>query len=159
MSKRHFLPAVLVVCMIVPMDAAVAATTAQPTGEWVVADGSARIHIKPCRDALWGVIAWVKTPGTDRNNPDPALRNRSVVGMPILLDLKRTQANRWEGEVYNAKNGRTYSANISLVSADVLRIEGCVFGGLFCGGENWTRQAARNTSPSAKAPLPNNICP
>ena len=54
--------------------------------------------------------------------------------------MKPVSDNRWEGQVYNAENGKNYLAYISLVKPDVLKIKGCVFGGLFCGGENWTRQ-------------------
>jgi uncharacterized protein (DUF2147 family) len=28
---------------------------------------------------------------------------------------------------------------MSLKNADALRIEGCAFGGLFCGSQTWTR--------------------
>jgi uncharacterized protein (DUF2147 family) len=142
----------------------IAAAPAEPTGEWLVADGTARVRITPCGDALWGVIAWTKSaPGRDENNPDPAKRKRSVLGMPILLNMKRAASNRWDGEVYNAKDGSTYSSHISLVRADVLRIDGCVLGGLFCGGENWTRVPPEQTTSSAPAPAPANkpkgVCP
>jgi uncharacterized protein (DUF2147 family) len=52
------------------------------------------------------------------------------------LGDKPAKSDHWEGQAYNPTDGRTYSSNISLKSADVLRIEGCVFGGLFCGGED-----------------------
>lgn len=156
---RYLLPAAIAAGMIAPANAAM------PVGEWVVADQTARIRIEPCKDALWGVIAWAKTPGTDKNNPNPALRSRSVLGMPILLNMKKVEPNRWDGEVYNAKSGQTYTANISLVSDDVLRVEGCVFGGLFCGGQNWTREtvqsdpAAKGAVSAAKGSKPKDTCP
>lgn len=155
MFKRRFLPAILLACMTASVDAA----APKPTGEWVVADGSARIRIAHCNDALWGAIAWASDPGRDKNNPDPALRSRSVIGMPILLNMKKTAPNRWDGEIYNAEDGRTYTANISLLSEDVLRVQGCVFGGLFCGGENWTRKTPQSDAPSAAPSAPSDICP
>ena len=36
-------------------------------------------------------------------------------------------------------DGQTYDAHISLIDPQKLRAEGCVFGGLICGGQNWTR--------------------
>jgi uncharacterized protein (DUF2147 family) len=117
------------------------ANAADPTGDWLTENGAAVIRIEPCEnDALCGAIAWVKKPGTDRNNPDPAKRNVDVVGLPILLGMRLVSENRWEGQVYNAENGKNYLAYISLVEPDVLKIRGCVLGGLFCGGEKWTRQ-------------------
>lgn len=89
---------------------------------------------------LCGNIVWTKTPGgTDENNPDPAKRSRPVMGLEILLAMKQTGPNKWEGSVYNAENGKTYKANMSLENDDALRMEGCVMGGLICGGETWTR--------------------
>jgi Uncharacterized protein conserved in bacteria (DUF2147) len=62
--------------------------------------------------------------------------------------MKPTKPNLWEGEVYNAENGKTYTSKVSLTSPDVLRIEGCVLGFL-CGGENWTRVKAETAPPRA----------
>ena len=110
-----------------------------PTGDWLVAEKLAVVRVAPCGPAFCGHIAWTKgPPRTDKNNPDPAKRSRSVIGMETLLNMKPTGSNRWEGEIYNAEDGKIYSGNISLVSDNVLRIEGCVLGFL-CGGQNWTR--------------------
>jgi hypothetical protein len=106
----------------------------------MVADGNARIKIGPCGDAYWGMIDWAaRASDIDQYNPDPAKRTRSVIGMPILLGMKESAPNEWSGEVYNAQNGNTYKAKITLVEPNVLKITGCVLGGLFCGGENWSR--------------------
>lgn len=124
------------------------ASAADAVGEWLVKDGGAQIRIEPCADALWGVISWTREPAVDSNNPDPAKRSRPIVGVPILRNMKAAGPNKWEGEVYNAQNGKMYNASITLVSDDVLKIQGCVLGGIFCGGENWTRvQPAKATTP------------
>ncbi len=110
-----------------------------PAGEWLVEDGDARIRITECGKNLCGFIAAAKNAGdTDRKNPNPALRSRPIIGLPVLLDMKPVR-KRWEGKIYNAKNGQTYDANISLIDSQMLRVEGCVFSGLICGGQNWTR--------------------
>src|SRR5262249_56790807 len=75
----------------------------------------------------------------DGNNPDASKRNRPTLGMPILLDMKKKPgADSWEGQVYNAKDGQTYSSSITPTDGDHLEIRGCVLGFL-CGGETWTR--------------------
>ncbi len=111
-----------------------------PTGEWLVAKQVARIRIVDCDGHLWGVVAWEATPGVDRKNPDPNLRTRPTLGMPILLGMTPNQydKNKWEGEIYNSEDGHTYSANISLPDPNTLRVQGC-FLGFLCGGENWSR--------------------
>ncbi|GAB1715615.1 MAG: hypothetical protein NTAFB05_06570 [Nitrobacter sp.] len=111
-----------------------------PTGDWRVADGVANIRVAECNGAMWGVVAWEKKPGgVDQNNPDISKRSRPTLGMPILLDMKKKdEKDEWEGQVYNAKNGKLYDSSIKLESPDQLEIEGCVLGFL-CGGETWTR--------------------
>jgi len=113
---------------------------ADPTGDWRVADGVANIRVAQCNGNMWGVVSWEKTPGgRDKNNPDPALQGRATLGMPILLNMKKKPGvDAWEGQVYNAKDGQTYSSTIKPVGADQLEIQGCVLGFL-CGGETWSR--------------------
>jgi uncharacterized protein (DUF2147 family) len=116
------------------------ALAADPTGDWRVADGVANIRVAQCNGNMWGVVSWEKTPGgRDKNNPDPALQSRTTLGMPILLNMKKKPGvDAWEGQVYNAKDGQTYSSTIKPVGADQLEIQGCVLGFL-CGGETWSR--------------------
>jgi uncharacterized protein (DUF2147 family) len=140
-------------CLSVAM--AGAASAADPIGNWLVANGHAQVKIVPCGDALWGVIDWTEKPGeVDKHNPDPAKRMRPVLGMPILLAMKPSAPNEWSGHVYNAENGKTYIARISLIEEDVLKITGCVMGGLFCGGENWTRVPPDQIPNNAQAVAP-----
>jgi uncharacterized protein (DUF2147 family) len=115
------------------------ALAAEPTGEWLVADGNARIRIEKCGERYWGVVSWERKPGIDTNNPDPAKRGRPTLGMPVLLGMAPADANRWNGQVYNSENGKTYTAHISLSGPDTLNIEGCILGGLLCGSQNWSR--------------------
>jgi uncharacterized protein (DUF2147 family) len=116
------------------------AFAADPTGDWMVADQVANIRVAECNGSMWGVVVWEKTPGgRDINNPDVALQSRPTLGMPILIDMKKkTGADQWEGQVYNAKDGKSYSSTIKPVGSDKLEIQGCVLGFL-CGGETWTR--------------------
>jgi uncharacterized protein (DUF2147 family) len=132
-----------------------AAAEPQPTGEWRTADGRANVRIDDCDGVLWGIISWEKEPGgVDSYNPDPAGRNRSTLGLHILLAMKPTKPGLWQGEVYNPENGKSYDSRMSLTSPDVLRIEGCVLGFL-CGGENWTRiKGAEVVPPRQRAPAP-----
>jgi uncharacterized protein (DUF2147 family) len=111
-----------------------------PTGDWRVADGVANIRVAECNGSMWGAVAWEKTPGgRDTNNPDVSKQNRPTLGMPILIDMKKKPGvDQWEGQVYNAKDGQSYSSTIKPVGSDQLEIQGCVLGFL-CGGETWAR--------------------
>ena len=140
MLHRHRNVMITVVASAVLL--AAPALAADPTGDWRVADGVANIRVAQCGGSMWGVVAWEKQPGgRDGNNPDVSKRSRPTLGMPILLDMKKKAgADSWEGQVYNAKDGQTYSSSITPVDADHLEIRGCVLGFL-CGGETWTRVA------------------
>jgi uncharacterized protein (DUF2147 family) len=131
-----------------------AAAPAGPTGVWRVEDGTADIRIVDCGGSYWGISVWSKDGGgddKDKNNPNPALRNRSLSGVPILSNL-RTSNDAWQGQVYNPLDGRTWDVQLSLESADVLKIEGCMGG--FCfgiGAQQWTRQPMPKNAPADKA--------
>jgi uncharacterized protein (DUF2147 family) len=127
---------------IVVLSGVAPAFALDPTGDWRVADGVANVRLAQCNGGMWGVVAWEKEPGgRDSSNPDASKRNRPTLGMPILLDMKKKAGlDQWEGEVYNAKDGQTYSSTITPTDANHLEIRGCVLGFL-CGGETWTRVA------------------
>ena len=110
-----------------------AATAAEPTGDWRTEDGSAIIRVDNCGGALWGVVAWEREPGRDQRSGRPTL------GSAVLINMRASSQARWEGQIYNATNGQTYKANIRMVGENTLRVEGCVLGGVFCGGQRWTR--------------------
>src|SRR5262245_53947522 len=130
--------------ILLAVTASAAAQTADPVGEWLVEDGSARIKVVSCPGApsqpptLWGVI-WAETqPGADSKNPDPSMRNRPMLGVPILINMKQTEANKWEGKIYDANGGSLYDSHISLTRNDMLAVRGCM-GVIFCGGQDWKR--------------------
>lgn len=144
---RHLFASAAIIAL-----SAVGALAADPSplGDWLVKEGYAHIRIDNCAGKLWGIVAWEKEPGFDNDNPDPTKKGRPILGMPILLGMKPTKPNLWEGEIYNSQNGKTYDAKITMVNDNTLKLEGCVLGGWFCGGENWTRI----TNPQPGPPLP-----
>jgi uncharacterized protein (DUF2147 family) len=135
-----------------------------PVGEWLVENGHGHVRIENCGGSLWGVVSWEERPGgRDNENPDPALRGRPTLGMPILIDMKPVTVSnwgkteeRWKGQVYSPENGKMYSSSIWLTGPDKMRLEGCVLGGIFCGGQDWTRVPGtpRGTAASAPSPAP-----
>src|SRR6202035_2004631 len=137
------------------------ALAADPTGDWLVADGVAHIRVAECNGNMWGAVAWEKEPnGVDEHNPDVSKRSRPTLGIAVLSNMKKKPGvDQWEGEVYNAKDGKTYSSTIKPIGSDKLEIQGCVLGFL-CGGETWTRMAgpippspAASVAKGAKTPV------
>jgi uncharacterized protein (DUF2147 family) len=130
------------------------ALAADPTGDWLVADGVAHIRVAECNGAMWGAVVWEKEPGGfDEHNPDASKKTRPTLGIPVLINMKKKAGiDQWQGEVYNANDGKTYSSTIKPVGSDKLEIQGCVLGFL-CGGETWTRIAGP-IPPSNASNLP-----
>src|SRR3978361_64604 len=97
-----------------------------PTGDWRVADGVANIRVAQCNGSMWGAVSWEKTAGgRDTHNPEVSKQNRPTLGMPILIDMKKKDgSDQWEGQVYNAKDGQSYSSTINPVEAAQLENQG-----------------------------------
>lgn len=143
--------------------AAGTAHAVDPVGEWKVEDDKATIRIVDCNSKLWGVIASEQIPGNiDSKNPDKAKRTRPTLGIPILLNMKKSsdEKDKWEGQIYDATSGKTYDANIQLKSPTSLRVEGCV-AMILCGGQTWTRVAESSPTPTGTKPgtAPGSVAP
>ncbi|MGN6573303.1 MAG: DUF2147 domain-containing protein [Pseudolabrys sp.] len=143
---RHAVAAAFAACALA---APVANAEDGPSGMWRVEDGKALIRIVDCGGQYWGVVAWEQTPGTDSKNPNPALRSRPTLGMPVLLALKADHQGEWRGHIYNAEDGQTYDSHVKMAGAGRLRVEGCVMG-IMCGGETWSRAGAPAVAESVQ---------
>src|SRR5262249_55208130 len=60
-------------------------------------------------------------------------------GEQVLINMKPGKDQKWSGRILDPNTGSTYDSTIALKGADTLRVQGCAFGGMFCGGQNWTR--------------------
>jgi len=133
-----------------------------PIGDWLVKDGYGVIRIDNCNGKMWGILAWEKSAGVDKENPDPTKKTRPTIGIPILLAMAPTKPNRWEGEIYNTENGKTYSGSITIAGESKLQLEGCLFPNFLCGSQDWTRVTSlpadgislQSKAPQSKAPPP-----
>lgn len=108
-------------------------------GKWVTAEKDSIIEISPCGANMCGKISKflkpVEGPPFDRNNPDKAMRNRPLLGLPILLALK-DGGKQWEGRIYDPKGGKTYKSKAFMNPNGTLTVKGCV--AFFCQSFVWT---------------------
>ncbi|MBM3506698.1 MAG: DUF2147 domain-containing protein [Alphaproteobacteria bacterium] len=97
-------------------------------GQWVTADGQARVATFECGGALCGRIVWLKEPvdesgrvRRDVSNPYADLRNRPLLGLQVLTRLQPDGPERWSGgTVYVPEAGREYRASISMEGPNIL---------------------------------------
>jgi uncharacterized protein (DUF2147 family) len=120
-----------------------------PGGTWLTEGGTATVRLASCGAELCGTIIALKEPNdpatgrpkTDKNNPDASKRTRPVVGIQIVFGMKPNGTDKWNGSVYNAEDGKTYSGSITMQGARTLKLEGCVLGGLICKSQTWTKSS------------------
>lgn len=104
-----------------PVPSPVAA--ASPLGIWMTEKKEGKVRIEACGNEICGYAMDKKTEAN---------------GDKVLIDLKPGD-NNWSGKIYDPKSGTTYDSTIALKGNESLRVQGCAFGGIFCGGQTWTR--------------------
>lgn len=131
-----------VVLTIALMIAAPPVTAASPvTGKWVTAGKDSVVEIAPCGQKLCGKVAKLLRPAeggppTDRNNPNPVLKSRPLIGLPILSDFVEAGA-QWSGTIYDPRNGKSYRSNVARNPDGTLKVQGCI--AFFCQTQIWTK--------------------
>jgi hypothetical protein len=89
-----------------------------PVGVWSTEENKGNVRIEECGANLCGYA--VNT------------------GARILINMK-PQGSKWTGRIHDPESGRNYDSTIALKSTDTLKVQGCAFGGMFCGGQTWKR--------------------
>jgi uncharacterized protein (DUF2147 family) len=99
-----------------PVAAAPAANT--PIGVWATEENKGNVRVEQCGVNLCGYAA--KT--NER----------------ILINMKPDGA-KWSGRIHDPDSGRNYDSTIAMKGPNAMRVQGCAFGGMFCGGQTWKR--------------------
>jgi uncharacterized protein (DUF2147 family) len=95
---------------------AVAANT--PIGIWRTEEDKGNVRIEQCGANLCGYAV-----GS---------------GEKILINM-RPEDSRWVGRIHDPNSGRNYDSTVAMKGPNTLRVQGCAFGGMFCGGQTWKR--------------------
>jgi hypothetical protein len=101
-----------------PVAAAAATDPNSPIGIWATEENKGNVRIEECGANLCGYS--VNT------------------GARILINMK-PQGSKWTGRINDPDSGRNYDSTIALKSSNTLKVQGCAFGGMFCGGQTWKR--------------------
>ena len=94
-----------------------------PLGVWLTEEKEGKVRIEQCGGNLCGYSVDKKT-------------NQN--GEQVLINMKPGK-DKWSGRILDPSTGSTYDSTIALKGTDSLRVQGCAFGGMFCGGQTWTR--------------------
>jgi uncharacterized protein (DUF2147 family) len=97
--------------------------TNSPLGVWLTEEKEGKVRIEQCGPNLCGYAV-------DRKS------NQN--GEQGLINM-RPGKDKWSGRILDPNSGSAYDSTIALKGSDTLRVQGCAFGGMFCGGQTWTR--------------------
>jgi uncharacterized protein (DUF2147 family) len=89
-----------------------------PVGVWAAEDNKGNVRIEECGGNLCGYA--------------------EKTGEKVLINMK-PQGSKWAGRIQDPDSGKKYDATIAMKNPDRLRVQGCAFGGMFCGGQTWKR--------------------
>jgi uncharacterized protein (DUF2147 family) len=95
-----------------------------PLGLWLTEEKEGKVRIEQCGPNICGYSVDAKS-------------NQN--GEQVLINMKPGKDAKWSGRIFDPKSGSTYDSTIALKSSDTLRVQGCAFGGMFCGGQTWSR--------------------
>jgi uncharacterized protein (DUF2147 family) len=101
-----------------PVAAAPVSDPNSPLGVWATEENKGNVRIEACGENLCGYS--VKS------------------GEKILISMK-PEGSKWTGRIHDPDSGRNYDSTMAMKGTATLRVQGCAFGGMFCGGQTWKR--------------------
>ncbi len=93
-----------------------------PVGVWMTEKNEGKVHVVDCGTNICGYAV-------EKNGAD---------GAQVLINMT-PDGNGWKGRIHDTRGGGTYDSTIAMRGTDKMRVQGCAFGGMFCGGQTWTR--------------------
>ena len=122
-----------------------AAEGASPVGVWENED--AKIEIFKDGGKLYGKIAALNEKytedgqkKTDIHNPDPAKRERPLIGLVVMKGISPEGSSKWDGgTAYDPKTGNTYSVSLQYDGGNTLKVRGYLPVSMIGRTEVWTR--------------------
>ena len=111
---------------------AYAQTAEDAVGLWQNPENNSQTEFYKCGEGVCAKIAKVVDgQKTDDKNPDPAKRDRPIVGLVIMQGAKKTGPAKWSGTLYNRADGKEYSGTVTVKAKNELDLSGCV-AAVFC---------------------------
>jgi len=101
-----------------PAPAAAPSAPTTPIGVWATEENKGNVRIEQCGANLCGYA--------------------EKTGERILINMK-PENSKWVGRIHDPNSGGNYDSTIAMKSPNALKVQGCAFGGMFCGGQTWKR--------------------
>lgn len=145
MTRTWAITSLATLCLMGAMVPAAPAAASATDGLWTMQNGKVTVKVSDCGEGICGIIVALKNPiskidgkpKVDRKNPDPSLRQRPVIGIPILIGMQPIGDGKWQGKIYNPDDGNTYSATVNF-NGGTIKVKGCVLG-MLCKTNTFVR--------------------
>ena len=99
-----------------------------------------RVKFVRAQDGTYiGILSWAADPKRDVHNKDPKLRDRPLVGIVLMWNLRYDDGEYVDGYVYNPEDGGTYRLNAEVLNPESLKIRGYLGISLFGQTKTWSR--------------------
>lgn len=134
---------VILLAMALTFAAPLYAAADDVLGVWKTNEGGGHVELYRVGDKLEGKIVGGDVDEAketkDVNNPDPALRERELLGVVIITNMRYdADEDAWKGgKLYRSTNGKTYKTKIRLAEDGVLKVTGYL--GFFKKTVDWHR--------------------
>ena len=101
-----------------PVAAAPVQVANSPLGIWATEENKGNVRVEQCGANLCGYA--------------------QKTNERILINMK-PEGSKWSGRIHDPDSGRNYDSTIAMKGPNAMRVQGCAFGGMFCGGQTWKR--------------------
>jgi len=115
-------------------------------GVWIAGGGKGHIQIFKQNGKYYGKILWLRNPKEkngevqiDRKNPNPAMRNKPIIGTLLLKDFVYKDGEWTDGVIYDTAVGKEYDAYIKLKNINTLALRGYIGFSWMGKTDVWTR--------------------
>lgn len=143
--KNIFAAAALVFPLLTGIATLSTAQASEAEGVWSMTNGKVTVKVADCGSNLCARIVGLKEPiskidgkpKVDRENPNPSLRKRPLIGLSILIGMQPAGVGLWKGAIYNPDDGKVYSATVKH-QGSTIKVQGCV-AAVFCKTNTFVR--------------------
>ena len=111
-------------------------TQPQTRSLWINPYNDVVVETGECEGKLCGWVVWATPEAEQEAREGGTLK---LVGTELLLDFRKTGPTTWAGHVFVPDMGRTFYSTIRLTKPGILKISGCILGGLICKSQIWRR--------------------
>lgn len=103
-------------------------------GFWMTTENMLKVQVYKVGSEYRAKIIWFEDKHykakmhecVDEMNPDPALRNRKIIGLEVVTGLRfDSEDGNWQdGKIYDSNSGKTYDSQVEMHTTSTITVTG-----------------------------------